>query len=127
MDVQNTAPQHATLTFDYLTMQTEWLDWIALDGGYDEETGPVPIGLVAECVKIHALRFTNRLLGLGILWNSMTGTFGITKAKMLAVKSGAEPLPTGIMINGAWEETFEATSQTLEEIETLLTLRGELF
>lgn len=110
--------------FDHLTMQTEWVDWLNLDGGYNDETGPAPAALVAEMTRQHNMRFFNSVASLGMLWDDLEGTFTLSVPLRNKIADGEDELVTHEHLDDLWTTAFETVSLTQDATEQMLMRRG---
>lgn len=110
--------------FDHLTMQTEWQDWLNLDGGYDAETGPAPAALVAELTRQHNLRFFNAVAKEGMLWDDLEGEFTLSPKLRDAIGRGEAELVSTDRLNELWVDAFDEVTLTQDATEQMLMRRG---
>lgn len=126
MDVPPAEEPEYDAPFDYLTMQQEWTDWLNLDGGYDSETGPAPVALIAEMTRRNARAFTMELLRRGILWDPMEGTFGLGPSIRSAVEELGWEEEVLSDMNRIWENVFDKVSLDQDAAEKYLAQKGLL-
>lgn len=130
MDEQPTTPEATPIPvsprFCILTMLTEWRDYLSLDGGYTEETGPAPAALIAELARQHAQQFAVAIREWDVIWNDLDGEFMAVQGIADAMERGYIEPPTMQDLDAAWYDTFERVSAHVDLTEAMLTDRGLL-
>jgi hypothetical protein len=110
--------------FDLLTMLTEWKDWLTLDGGYDDETGPAPVALVVELARQHNKRFFAAVAEEGMLWDDLNGVFTLSKGLRERIASGASEPFSFEHLDAIWNASFDEVTLTQDATEQMLIRRG---
>lgn len=97
--------------FDFLTMQTEWRDYMETQGGRSLMDG---IDLVIALTKMHASYFAGALKVEGIKWNDLDGVFALSVAKLS--KDNEFKIDREV-IDSIWSSTWELVIDIWDEID----------
>lgn len=104
-------PNTEQARYDYLTMQTEWRDFLEAQCGCDKADP----ALVAALTQRHACLFREALYELEILWSDLDGRLGVPP-HVVAVHGDETPI-TREELEEMWSNAFDYVNESFEEIE----------
>lgn len=99
--------------FDYLTMQTEWRDYLETEGGYVTPDVPLIAALVAEHSKV----FRELLAPYHVVWFDLEGDFGMPED--CVPDDRTIPLRHE-EIDLMWSDAFTLVDDKFDEIDALV-------